>query len=206
MSFTAPINQAFRRVPTWPVYVLGALPAAWFFYIGVTGGLGPDPIRALELELGRFALKLLIAVVAITPLRRLFNINLVRFRRALGLLVFFYVALHLLTWLVLDMNVLWGQILRDIAKRPYITIGMAGFAVMLPLALTSNDWSIRRLGPLRWRRLHRLTYLAILLGGVHFVMVRKGWQAEPLWYLAVILLLLALRLPAASPRRPARAG
>lgn len=198
------VNMAVRRVPVWLVYLAGLLPAPWFLYLGLTGGLGVEPIKALEHELGLFALQLLIAGLAITPLRRFAGVNLIRFRRAIGVLAFTYVALHLLVWLVLDVQVL-ARIWADIVKRPYITIGMIGFLAMLPLALTSNNWSVRRLGP-KWRQLHKLTYIVVLLGAVHFVMLRKGFQIEPLAYLAAILILLALRLPfGALTRRVTRA-
>ena len=109
------------------------------------------------------------------------------------MLTFTYVSLHLLVWLVLDVQVP-GQIWADIVKRPYITVGMAGFVLLLPLAVTSNNLSVRRLGP-RWRSLQRLVYPAAILGGVHYVMLAKGFQIEPLIYLALILGLLLLRVP-----------
>ena len=123
-----------------------------------------------------------------------------KFRRALGLLAFGYVCLHLLVWLVLDVGVL-SQIWADILKRPYITIGMAGFVCLIPLAATSNNYSIRKLGP-KWRQLHRLTYIAVVLGGVHFIWLVKGFQIEPLLYMAAILGLLILRLPKKRQNRP----
>lgn len=198
------VNSAVRRVPVWLIYLAGALPAPWFLYLGLTGGLGVEPIKALEHELGLFALQLLVAGLAITPLRRFAGVNLIRFRRAVGVLAFTYVALHLLVWLVLDVQDP-ARIWADIVKRPYITIGMVGFVLLLPLAMTSNNWSVRRLGP-RWRQLHKLTYIVVLLGAVHFVMLSKGFQLEPLAYLAAILILLALRLPfGAMTRRLTRA-
>jgi methionine sulfoxide reductase heme-binding subunit len=198
------INTAARRVPVWLIYLAGSLPAPWFLYLGLTGGLGVEPIKALEHVLGMQALQLLIAGLAITPLRRFAGINLIRFRRAIGVLAFTYVALHLLVWLVLDVQAM-ARVWADIVKRPYITIGMIGFVLMLPLVLTSNNRAVRRLGPL-WRQLHKLTYIVVLLGGLHFMMLRKGFQLEPLLYLAVILLLLALRLPfGAMQRRQTRA-
>jgi sulfoxide reductase heme-binding subunit YedZ len=187
------LNTALRGVPTWVVYLALALPAPWYLYQGATGGLGVEPIKALEHALGEFALQLAIVGLAVTPLRRLAGVNLLKFRRAIGLMTFFYVATHLLVWLVLDVQ-LPGQIWADIVKRPYITVGMVGFALMIPLAVTSNNWSVRRMGA-AWRRLHRLTYPAVALGGLHFVMLAKGFQIEPLVYMAVILGLLATRLP-----------
>lgn len=190
------VNSAVRRVPIWLVYVLGALPAPWLLYLALTGGLGVEPIKALEHQLGLLALQLLIAGLTITPLRRLAGINLIRFRRAVGLLAFAYVALHLTVWLFLDVQQM-ARVWEDIVKRPYITIGMGAFVLLLPLALTSNNRAVKWLGP-RWRQLHKLTYIIVLLGGLHFVMLRKGLQLEPLLYMAAILVLLALRLPWAS--------
>ena len=187
------VNGALRRVPTWVLYILYLLPVPYLLYLAQTGGLGREPIKALEHELGEIALQLLIIGLTITPLRRHVGLNLLKFRRAIGLLAFLYVALHLLVWLVLDVGIL-SQIWADILKRPYITIGMAGFVLMMPLAITSNNWSVRRMGQ-AWRKLHRLVYLVVLLGAVHFIMVKKVWELEPLIYLAVNLGLLALRVP-----------
>lgn len=186
-------NTFARRVPTWVVYVALALPAPWFVYLGATGGLGVEPIKALEHELGQWALWLLIAGLTVNPLRRHASVNLLKFRRALGLMAFYYVALHLLVWLVLDVQIL-SQIWADIVKRPYITIGMAAFVLMLPLVATSNNWSIRKLGP-RWRQLHKVTYAVALMGALHFVMLAKGFQLEPLFYMAAVIGLLGLRWP-----------
>ena len=196
------INSALRRVPVWVVYLLGVIPAVWFFYLGMTGGLGVEPIRELELRLGRVAIKLLVAVLAVTPLRNATGISLLKFRRAFGLLLFFYVVLHLLVWLFLDVGI-WSQIWGDIVKRPFVTIGMAALLLMVPLALTSNDWAIRKLGAMRWKRLHRLTYVAAVLGAVHFVILVKGFRLDTWVYLAIILGLLALRVPRNRPRVPA---
>ena len=187
------LNTIARRVPTWVVYIVGLLPIPWLLFQAQTGGLGAEPIKALEKELGLLALQLLVAGLAITPARRYLRLNLIKFRRALGLLAFIYVSLHLLVWLVLDVGIL-SQIWADILKRPYITIGMAGFACLVPLAATSNNFSIRKLGG-TWRKLHRLTYLAAILAGVHFIWLVKGFQIEPLLYMAAILALLVLRLP-----------
>ncbi|QUJ76557.1 protein-methionine-sulfoxide reductase heme-binding subunit MsrQ [Sulfitobacter albidus] len=188
------INRGARRVPTWVVYILYMLPVPYLLYLAQTGGLGREPIKALEHELGEIALQLLIIGLCVTPLRRFTGLNLLKFRRALGLLAFIYVVLHLTVWVVLDMSLLWGQMWADIWKRPYITVGMAGFLVLLPLAVTSNNASVRRLGAAGWRQLHKLTYLAVVLGGIHYLWLAKGFQLEPILYMAVILALLALRV------------
>lgn len=187
-----PVNRALRRVPAWPIYIVAPIYPALLLYWGLTGQLGVDPTKVMEHRMGEVGLQVLIAVLAVTPLRKLTGISLIKYRRALGLVAFFYIALHLLVWLVLDVQ-LWHLIWADIVKRPYITIGMLGFVLMIPLALTSNNWSIRKLGR-NWRRLHKLTYAVVLLGGVHYLMVVKGWPPEPIIYMAAILALLALRL------------
>jgi sulfoxide reductase heme-binding subunit YedZ len=199
MAFMDHINRNARRLPVSFVYIVGLLPVPWLLYLAQTGGLGREPIKALEHELGEIALQLLVAVLAISPLRRYAGFNLMKFRRSVGLLSFVYVTLHLLVWLVLDVGIL-SQIWADILKRPYITIGMASFLLMLPLALTSNNWSVRRLGP-SWHQLHRLTYVAAVLGAIHYLMLVKTIQLEPLLYLAAILGLLGLRLPKALKNR-----
>lgn len=198
------INSVSRRLPPWLLYMVAPLPVAWFLYLGFTGGLGVEPIRALEHKLGELGLQILLLVLAITPLRRYAGLNLLRFRRALGLVAFFYITLHLLVWLVLDVQIP-AQIWADIVKRPYITIGMLAFVLMIPLALTSNNLSVRRLGK-RWRKLHWLTYPAVLLGSLHFVLLAKGFQIEPLLYLGATVLLLALRLKKRSLGRLGTVG
>jgi methionine sulfoxide reductase heme-binding subunit len=196
----AAINRAARWLPTWPVYVLGMVPFAALFWLALNNDLGPNPAEALEKQLGEYALKFLIATLCVTPLRWV-GLNLIKFRRALGLLAFAYVTLHLATWVGLDKALRWDEIIADLYKRPYIIIGMVGFAVMLPLAMTSANWAIRRMGPLGWRRLHRLTYVAAIAGALHFVMLKKTWATEPLVYLAIVVALLVARAWYASRQR-----
>ncbi|WP_415404582.1 protein-methionine-sulfoxide reductase heme-binding subunit MsrQ [Tateyamaria sp. SN3-11] len=188
------INQVVRKVPTWAVYIVYLIPVPVLLYMGMTGGLGREPIKALEHELGEIALQLLIIGLCITPLRRFTGVNLIKFRRTMGVLAFTYVALHLLVWAVLDVQAL-DRVWADILKRPYITIGMAAFVLMIPLAVTSNNKSVRALGAV-WRKLHLLTYPVAILAGIHFIWLSKGFQLEPMVYMAVILALLALRVPA----------
>lgn len=194
MSFVERFNGTARRVPTWLVYILCLLPVPYFFYLAATGGLGVEPINAIEREMGIITLQLIIAGLCITPLRRFAGVNLLKFRRTFGVLAFTYVVVHLGIWVVLDMSLRWDQMWNDIWKRPYITIGMAAFVMMVPLALTSNNLAIRRLGPLAWRKLHKLAYAVAVLGAVHFIMVQKVWEVEPLVYLTVIVVLITARL------------
>ena len=197
-------NSILRHVPTWPVYMLCLLPVPLLLCLAQTGGLGREPINALERELGEIALQLLVAGLCVTPLREYVGLNLLKFRRLLGVMAFTYVALHLTVWVVLDMSLLWGQMWADIWKRPYITIGMAGFLVLLPLALTSNNLSVRKMGAAAWRKLHMLTYVAVLLGGAHYLWLVKGIQFEPIAYMAAILGLLSLRVAKSARKRAKR--
>ena len=176
------------------IYVLGMLPAVWYFYLGITNQLGADPQNALERLLGLWALRYLIASLAITPLRRLGGPNLIRYRRAIGLLAFYYAALHLTVYLVLDQGLDFAAIWADIVKRPYITVGMLAFVVLVPLAVTSNNSMIRRLGGGAWQRLHRLVYVAAAAASIHFIMLVKAWPPEPLIYAGLVAILLLFRL------------
>lgn len=188
------INTLVRRTPNWALYTLSVLPPAWLLWQGAVGALGVDPVKVIEHELGILALQALLLGLAITPLRRHARLNLLKWRRPIGVIAFFYVLLHLLTWVLLDMQLYWEQMLKDIAKRPYITIGMVSFVLLLPLAVTSNNLSVRRMGAAAWQKLHKLVYPAVLLGAVHNVMVQKVWEVEALIYLGLALSLLAFRV------------
>ena len=186
------INTGLRKIPTWVLYLVLLIPGLLTIVAGLTDNLGPEPINKLEEELGEFALKLLILGLAVSPLLHFTRINLVRFRRAIGVMAFAYVMVHFLVWFLLDLQSL-SHIWTEIAKRPYVTVGMAGFIAMIPLALTSNDLSVRRLGRF-WRVLHRLTYLVAILAGLHFIMLSKGFDVEALAHMVVILAFLAMRI------------
>lgn len=194
LALTAALNRGLRRVPTWPVWLLGFVPAVWLTWLLFTGGLGPDPVAVYERELGLIALQFLIASLCVTPLLRLTGVNLVRFRRALGVLGFAYALLHLLVWVVLDKQFLWAEMGRDIVRRPFITVGMLAFLLLIPLAFTSTDGAIRRMGAAAWRRLHLLALPAVILAALHYLLVVKSWPIEPILYLAGALALVGLRL------------
>jgi methionine sulfoxide reductase heme-binding subunit len=182
------------------LYIVGMVPAVWYFYAGINDQLGADPLNVLERALGLWALRFLVASLAITPLRRLGGPNLIRYRRAIGLLAFYYAALHLTTYMVLDQGLDWAAIWADIVKRPYITVGMLAFVALVPLAVTSNGPSIRRLGR-RWKGLHRLVYVAAAAGALHFIMLVKVWPLEPLIYVALVAGLLLFRFQAYARKR-----
>jgi len=171
----------------------------------VRGRLGADPIRATELRLGIWGLTLLVATLSISPLRRLTGWNaLGGYRRMLGLFAFTYVTLHFLTWFGVDQFFAIRYIGKDLAKRPYITVGFASFLLMIPLAFTSSAAMVRRLGR-RWKTLHSLVYLAALGGIVHFVWEVKADHTVPTRYAVVMVALLALRFLPVRSRRAAAA-
>lgn len=202
------VNAALRRLPVWVVWLAGLVPFALVVLDLQAGRLGVDPVRTIEHRLGRTALYFLIASLAVTPLLRLTGISLMRFRRALGLLCFVYVLPHVLAWVVLDMALLWGQMAGDIVKRPYLLFGMLGFLLLLPLALTSNNLSLRKLGGQMWRRLHKLVYLAAPLVALHWLWAVKVNEPAPVFWAIVIAALLGLRLAIRRPlawTRPQRA-
>ena len=174
-----------------------ALPLAWLSAraFGVAGlGLGPNPIDMLQDQLGQWALRLLLATLCITPLAvELRAPWLLGLRRMIGLWAFAYATLHFTNWIALDLGFDLRAILADIAKRPYVTVGFAAFAMLVPLAATSTDRALRRLGR-RWHLLHRLVYPAAVLACLHYWWLVKADWREPLLYALVLAVLLGWRL------------
>lgn len=202
------VNDALRRIPVWAVWLAGAIPFAVLLWDIFTGGLGVDPVQEVEHRLGQTALYFLIGGLAVTPLLRLTGVSLMRFRRAIGVLCFAYALPHVLAWVVLDMGLLWGQMASDILKRPYLLFGMGSFLIVIALAVTSNNLSLRRMGGPAWRRLHKLVYVAAPLAAMHWLWAIKVNEIAPIFWAAVIGLLLASRLVIRRPMswtRPARA-
>lgn len=197
----AVLNGELRRIPVWALWLGGLVPLMLLIWDAVTGGLGIDPIRDIEHRLGRTALYFLIASLAVTPVLRITGLSFMKFRRALGLLCFTYAGLHVLAWVVMDMALLWGAMARDVVKRPYLIFGMASFVMLLALALTSNNASIRRMGSASWRSLHKLAYLAAPLVTLHWIWALKTFPLEPVLWLVVILGLLTLRIVVPRPIR-----
>lgn len=201
-AFSLPsLPKQYQPAAIWGLYVIGLAPGVWYFYLAATGGLGFNPVKDFEHLLGIWALRFLCLGLCVTPLRDLFNINLIAYRRALGLIAFYYVLAHFAVYLVLDRGLIFSSIIADILKRPYIMFGMAGLVMLIPLAITSNRWSIRKLGS-RWNTLHRLSYFILIAGILHFVLARKSLTLEPVFYISVMLILLGYR--AARPTIMAR--
>jgi len=196
------LRATWRRVLKPAVFVLCAVPFVLLLRDAATGGLSADPIEEITHRTGRWGLRFLLITLAVTPARLLTGWNgLIRFRRMLGLFAFFYVTLHFLTYIVLDQFFAFTYIVEDIAERPYITVGFTSWLLLIPLALTSTDAWIRRLGR-RWGKLHRLVYLAAAGGVLHFLWLVKADLRRPILYGSVLVVLLALRLvPTARFRR-----
>ncbi len=161
-----------------------------------TNGLGANPVETITHTTGEWTLRLLLATLAITPLRHLTGwVWLARLRRMVGLFAFFYLMLHFTTYAVLDASLDLAYVVEDVADRLYITAGFAAFVMLVPLAATSTNAMVRRLGPLRWRRLHRLVYAAGVCGVLHYLWLVKADLREPLVYAGILAVLLAARLP-----------
>ncbi len=176
------------------VFLLCLLPFAVLLYDGFTHQLGANPVEKITHRTGDWTLRLLLLTLAVTPLRRITGWNpLIRIRRMLGLYVFFYACLHFLTYLVFDQFFDWQEIYKDILKRPYITVGFSAFVLLVPLAVTSTNAMIRRLGK-RWRQLHQLVYVVATLGVLHYLWLVKKDLREPLIYATMLLALLMWRV------------
>lgn len=176
------------------VFALCLLPAFLLVWRLFAGRLGANPIEAVTHATGDWTMRFLLITLAVTPARETLRMpELARFRRMLGLFAFFYGCLHLATYLWLDQFFDWGAIVKDIAKRPFITAGFAGFALLVPLAATSTAGWIRRLGGRRWRMLHRLGYAAAAAGVVHYWWLVKSDIRMPALYGAILAVLLGYR-------------
>ena len=176
------------------VWVVALAPLAGLLYRYWTDDLTANPIEYVTRELGEAALRLLLASLALTPLRIVFGLSWpITLRRLLGLFAFFYVCLHFAVWIVLDHFFDWHTMGDDIVKRPWITVGVAALVLLTPLAATSTTGMIKRLGGVAWRRLHRLVYVAAVLGVLHYIWLAKKVLIQPWVYAAVLAVLLGVR-------------
>ena len=192
-----------------PVVFLACLaPLAWLVWRALHNALGANPIEAITHFTGDCTLTFLLITLAVTPLRKLTRQYwLINFRRMLGLFAFFYGTLHLMTWVWPDKGFDVHDMLADIVKRRFITAGMTAYALMIPLALTSTKWSIRKLGGKRWQALHRLIYFSAAAGVIHYIWLVKADLRKPLEYAAVLGVLMLYRLVALmSSRSKSSAG
>ncbi|MEN8169562.1 MAG: protein-methionine-sulfoxide reductase heme-binding subunit MsrQ [Pseudomonadota bacterium] len=177
------------------VFITALIPLIWLGYGALSETLGANPIETITRTLGDWALRFLLITLTVTPLRKFTGWGWpMRLRRMLGLYAFFYALLHLSSYIVLDQFFYWPEIWADIVKRPYITIGMINFLLLIPLAITSTNKWMRRLGK-NWLRLHKLIYPIAIGAVVHYLLLAKVITAEPLVYAVLTTLLLLSRLP-----------
>ena len=177
------------------VFALGLLPFLWIALRTARNDLTANPVEFYQHQTGDWTLRFLIFTLCVTPFRKLLNLpELIRFRRMLGLFAFFYVCLHFLTYLGPDQSFSFSGMLKDVVKRPFITVGFAAFLLLIPLALTSTAAAIRRLGGQRWQLLHRSIYLCAVLGVIHYYWLVKSDIRKPVFYGFIVGILLAWRL------------
>ena len=176
------------------VFLVCLVPGLWLVFRTLTGRLGINPVEDLELTTGIWTFRFLIATLAITPLRRITGWNrIIQYRRMLGLFTFFYVCLHFAIYIGIDESFAWDFIVKDVVKRPFITMGFTAFVLMIPLALTSTKGWIRRLGK-RWQALHRLIYICAICGSIHYLWKVKVMIGSPVYYAAIVGVLLGFRV------------
>jgi sulfoxide reductase heme-binding subunit YedZ len=207
-------TQWVRRVIKPAVFLACLVPFGQLVYGALWGDLGANPVETITNTTGIWILRLLVLTIAITPARWLTKWNpLVLFRRMIGLFAFFYATLHFTTYFVLDQSMMFSGLWEDVLKRPYITMGFSAFVLLIPLALTSTQGWIRRLGGRRWNLLHRLVYASAVLGVIHYWWKVKLDTTYPMYYGLVVGVLLSARLwravskrQTAAARRPAPAG
>jgi len=186
-------TQWMTRVIKPAVFVLCLVPFAWLVWDALTHHLGANPVEKLNHRTGIWTLRFLLLTLTITPVRRLTGWNvLIRLRRMLGLYAFFYACMHFLTWLVFDHFFDVQEIIKDIIKRPYITVGFSAFVLLIPLAVTSTKNWVRRLGS-RWAMLHQLVYVIATGGVLHYLWLVKADVRDPVIYGSILAVLLAYR-------------
>jgi len=196
------VTREWRMALKTVAWVLCLLPLLVLLYRAFTDGLGANPISYVTNWLGQWTFRLLLVSLALTPLRIVTGLAWpVLLRRLLGLFTFFYASLHFSVWILLDHFFNWDQMLADLVKRRYITVGMLALSFLIPLAVTSTNGMVKRLGGTAWRRLHRVVYLVGVLAALHFLWLAKGFRPDAFLYVGILTLLLGVRLFDAVRRR-----
>jgi methionine sulfoxide reductase heme-binding subunit len=186
-------NAALRHLPSWAVYAAAFLTTTGLVGAAAMGGLGPDPIDALTEITGQWTVWLVVVGLWMGPAQKLVGLRLVRLRRAVGLSAFLFALLHVATWVALDQGLDVARMASEIAKRPFLAIGAAAFVAFLPLAATSWNGAIRRMGPLRWRQLHLLVHPLAVLALAHWGIGSKVWDPMITWAIALVVASWAVR-------------
>ena len=184
----------FRHLPVSLLYFILLTPIPLYFYWGVVNQLGPDPLRFLEHKYGELGLVFLLITLSISPLLRYAKINLMKFRRCFGLVAFYYIVSHILVYFFLDIGLSMDLLLSDLQKRYYIIAGFFAFITLIPMALTSNNFAVRKLNIRTWNKIHSFVYIAIMLSIFHFILMSKTWTGELYFYTIVTVIILALKL------------
>jgi sulfoxide reductase heme-binding subunit YedZ len=198
---------ALLRTLKLAIFLLALIPIGLITWGGFHNSLGANPVEAITHRTGDWTLRFLILTLSVTPARRITGLHwLIRFRRMLGLFAFFYATLHFTTYLWLDQDFLWHEIVKDVAKRPYITVGFSALLMMIPLVLTSTRGMVKRLGGARWQKLHRLVYVIATFGVLHYLWLVKSDIREPVMYGCILLLLFSYRAWYARFRDPRAKG
>ncbi len=188
------LNNLFRFLPVPLVYLISLIPIPFYFYLGVTNQLGPDPLRYLEHKYGELGLIFLLITLSISTLLRHLNINLMKFRRCIGLVAFFYIVSHICVYFFLDIGLSLEILISDLKKRYYIIAGFLAFIILIPLAVTSNNFAVRKLTIRKWKKIHSFVYIAIVLSIFHFILMSKTWTAELYFYTTSTLVILIFKI------------
>lgn len=188
------LNTLFRSAPVPLIYFILLFPIPLYFYLGVINDLGPDPLKYLEHKYGELGLIFLLITLSISPLFRYGNINLMKFRRCIGLVAFYYIVSHICVYFFLDIGLSLDILISDLTKRYYIIAGFFAFITLTPLALTSNNTAVRKLNIRTWKKIHSFIYIAIILSIFHFILMSKTWTAELCFYTAITIIILFLKI------------
>ena len=188
------LKTLIRSLPVRLVYFTLLIPIPLYFCLGIINELGPDPLRYLEHKYGELGLIFLLITLSISPLLRYVNINLMKFRRCIGLVAFCYIISHICVYLFLDIGLSLDILISDLKKRYYIIAGFFAFITLIPLAVTSNNISMRKLNTRTWKKVHSLIYISIILSVFHFILMSKTWTTELYFYTAITLIILSLKI------------
>ena len=188
------LNTIIRSAPVSLVYFILLIPIPLYFLLGIINKLGPDPLRFLEHKYGELGLIFLLITLSISPLLRYGKINLMKFRRCVGLVAFYYIVSHISVYFFLDIGLSLDILISDLKKRYYIIAGFFAFITLIPLALTSNNIAVRKLNIRTWRKIHSFIYIAIILSIFHFILMSKTWTTELYFYTAITSIILFLKI------------
>ena len=188
------LNTLLRSAPVSLVYFILLIPIPFYFLLGIINKLGPDPLRFLEHKYGELGLIFLLMTLSISPLLRYGNVNLMKFRRCIGLVAYYYIVSHISVYFFLDIGLSLDILISDLKKRYYIIAGFFAFITLIPLALTSNNIAVRKLNIRTWRNVHSFIYVAIILSIFHFILMSKTWTAELCFYTAITIIILFLKI------------